>query len=142
MPANYKSAVHLFFLKDDHILLLRRRNTGYHDGDYSVVAGHLEPGEDVVRAAVRETQEEAGVTIRTEDVQMVGVMHRKDGDERIDFFAVAAAWEGEVTNAEPHKCDQLAWFPLDALPENTIPYVRRAIHNYRQQRWFDTFGWE
>jgi hypothetical protein len=36
----------------------------------------------------------------------------------------------------------LAWFDLDRLPENVIPYVRRALENYRRARWFDSFGWE
>jgi hypothetical protein len=35
----------------------------------------------------------------------------------------------------------LAWFDLDALPENVIPYVRRALENYRRGQWFDSYGW-
>ncbi len=65
----------------------RRANTGYMDGFYSVVAGHIEPGETVVQAAVREAAEEAGVLILPWDTEVVGVMHRRDGEERIDFFA-------------------------------------------------------
>jgi 8-oxo-dGTP diphosphatase len=42
---------------------------------------------------------------------------------------------------EPHKCDQLAWFDSDQLPTNVIAYVRKAIDNYRQGIWFDSFGW-
>ena len=42
MRSRFPVAVHLFFLRDDQILLLRRFNTGYEDGKYSVVAGHLE----------------------------------------------------------------------------------------------------
>ncbi|MBN1956017.1 MAG: GNAT family N-acetyltransferase [Anaerolineae bacterium] len=69
-------------------------------------------------------------------------MHRKSDQERIDFFLAASSWSGQVANCEPQRCDELAWFHPDALPENTIPYVRRAIENYRRGTWFDSFGWE
>ena len=142
MPHSFRSAVHLFIFQEDNILLSLRCNTGYRDGCYSVVAGHLEGDELVVEAAIREAREEAGIEIRPEDVEVVGVMHRLDGEERIDFFVRIQAWAGEITNAEPHKCDELAWYPLDQLPENMIPYVRRAIQNYFDKTWFDSFGWE
>lgn len=107
MSQLYKAAVHLFFMQDNQLLLLRRANTGYRDGYYSVVAGHLEVGESVVQAAIREAHEEAGVVIQPDKVDVVQVMHRKSDDERIDFFVRIHAWEGEIYNAEPHKCDHL-----------------------------------
>jgi 8-oxo-dGTP pyrophosphatase MutT (NUDIX family) len=135
-------AVHLFLMRDDAILLLRRFNTGYEDGNYSVIAGHLDGGEEVIAAVIREAQEEAGITIAPADVNVVGVMHRQSDTERIDFFVTASRWQGTIVNREPDKCDDLAWFPLDALPENVVPYVRRAIANARVGRWFDSFGWD
>jgi len=75
------------------------------------------------------------------DLQVVGVMHRKSTDERIDFFLAVTSWSGEITNMEPDRCDQLAWFDVDGLPENVIPYVRQALDNYRRGIWFDSFGW-
>ncbi len=95
----------------------------------------------MIAAAVREAREETGIVIAPEDVAVVGVMHRKATDERIDFFVVASRWAGAIHNAEPEKCDALTWFPLDALPDNLIPYVRRALDNCRNGRWFDSFGW-
>ena len=125
------------------MLLLRRYNTGYEDGNYSVVvAGHLDGGETVIEATVREAKEEAGVTLTEDDVRVVGTMHRKSNDERIDFFLTASSWSGEITNAEPHKCDDLAWFSRDALPQNTVAYVRRALEHARTEPWFDVCGWE
>jgi 8-oxo-dGTP pyrophosphatase MutT (NUDIX family) len=135
-------AVHLFLLRDNQVLLLRRFNTGYEDGNYSVPAGHLDGGEGVIAATVREAYEEAGVRIDPADLAVVGVMHRRSDEERVDFFLAATRWSGEIRNAEPHKCDELAWFPLDRLPANVIPYVRRALDNYRRGVWFDSFGWE
>jgi 8-oxo-dGTP diphosphatase len=135
-----KSAVHLFLLKDEKILLLRRYNTGYEDGNYSVPAGHLEGGETVKAAMIREAREEIGVEIALDDLKVVGVMHRLSNDERVDFFLMATNWQGEIENCEPQRCDQLDWFPLEGLPENLIPYVHQAIGNYRRGRWFDSFG--
>ncbi|AUS08278.1 NUDIX hydrolase [Laceyella sacchari] len=138
---NAPVTIHLFFVQDNKILLLRRYNTGYEDGNYSVVAGHLDGGETVKQAAVREAKEEAGVQLKEDDVEIVGVMHRKAGDERVDFFAVVKNWEGEIQNLEPHKCDDLRFFPLNELPTNIIPYILRAIDNYKEGRWFDSYGW-
>jgi 8-oxo-dGTP diphosphatase len=134
-------AVHVFFFQGGQVLLLRRFNTGYEDGNYSVPAGHLEGDETVVQAAIRETREEIDVELHPDEVAMVGTMHRKSGDERVDFFVAVERWSGEPTNCEPEKCDELSWFPLDALPENTIPYIRRALENYAKGVWFEEFGW-
>lgn len=138
MPA----AVHLFLRRGNELLLLRRFNTGYEDGNYSVPAGHLDGGEEVKAAAIREAKEECGIDIDPADLDVVGVMHRKSTDERIDFFLTASTWSGEIVNAEPDKCDELRWCDMDDLPANVIPYVRQAIHNYRVGKWFDSFGWD
>lgn len=134
------SAVHLFLFNEGRLLLLRRFQTGYEDGKYSVVAGHLEGNETVVAAAVREAREEVGVALAPEDVAVAGVMHRRSNDERIDWFVTCFRWTGTARNAEPDKCDELRWADPRALPEDVIPYVRRAIENYLAGRWFDSFG--
>lgn len=143
MPhATFVSAVHLFMIRREEILLLRRYNTGYQDGNYSVVAGHLEGGEQVLLAAAREAKEEVGITIPPRQMAVVGVMHRLSDDERFDFFVIADHWQGEIHNMEPERCDELCWQPLDDLPHNVIPYVRKAIENFRAGIWFDSFGWD
>ena len=141
MRSKFPIAVHLFFLHDQQILLLRRFNTGFEDGNYSVVAGHVDAGESVTQAAVREANEEAGVIIMPRDVQIVHVMNRKSDEERIDFFMTVHRWDGEITNCEPHRCDHLAWFPLESLPGNIIPYVKSAWECYCNGIRYSEFGW-
>lgn len=135
-------AVHLFLLRSDEILLLRRFNTGYEDGSYSVVAGHLDGGETVLSAMVREAREEAGIELVPESVEVVGVMQQRSNDERMDFFLKADQWSGEIRNQEPNKCDELRWVPLERLPKNTIPYLATAIGSWRRGEWFSAFGWD
>lgn len=142
MRTKFPVTVHLFFFREKWILLLRRFNTGYEDGHYSVPAGHLDGNETVRMAAIREALEEIGVKIDLENIAFAHVMHRKAEDERVDFFVYVKAWEGEPFNAEPGKCDQLRWCEVEMLPENTIPYVKQAIQNFRDGVVFEEFGWE
>ncbi len=114
---------HLILMKDGKILLLRRFNTGYEDGKYSVVAGHLDGGETFIQAMAREAKEEAGIIIKPDELEVIHVMHRKAKEERIDLFIKADKWKGEPSIMEPDKCDDLGWFELSNLPENTIPYI-------------------
>ena len=134
-------AVHLFLRKEGKILLLRRRNTGYEDGNYSVIAGHVDGGEELKAAMTRESREEAGIEVSSSELRVVGVMHRSADREYIDFFLETSNWSRDVKNMEPDKCDDLRWFPVDSLPDNTIPYIRTAIENYLSDIWFGSVGW-
>jgi len=140
MHAKLPVAVHIFLLRDEKVLLLRRQNTGYEDGNYGVPAGHLDGNETVIEAAIREVREEVGVSIDAEHLKVVGIMHRLSQEERIDFFCAVTAWFGTPTNREPGKCDQLLWSSVNTLPQNTIPYIRKALENTAQNMWFEEFG--
>lgn len=138
-------ASHLVLMKDDQVLLLRRFNTGYQDGNYSLVAGHVDPGETFTQCMIREAEEEAGIILKRDDLEVAHIMHRnsEEGEyqERVDVFFVARDWQGEVQNIEPAKCDDLAWFSLDNLPENIIPYVGYALDNIRTKTFYSEHGW-
>ena len=132
----------LFLIKDEKILLLRRFNTGYEDGKYSVVAGHIAGNETVAEAMIREAKEEADIFIAREDLKTVHVMHRKKGrGEYIDYFFFCDKWTGDIRNSEPHKCDDLRWFDINDLPDNMVDYIREAIEYYKNGIKFSEFGW-
>ncbi|RPI94557.1 MAG: NUDIX domain-containing protein [Chloroflexi bacterium] len=130
MRTKFPVTVHLLFFRGDQVLLLRRFNTGYADGQYSVPAGHLDGGETVMAAARREAEEETGLQLDMENMVFSSVLHRMEEEERVDFFVHVRQWQGEPLNTEPDKCDELRWVNLDELPENIIPYVKQAIHNH------------
>jgi 8-oxo-dGTP diphosphatase len=138
------SAAHLVLFRETEVLLLRRENTGYEDGNYSVVAGHIEASETVRQTTVREALEEANLTLATADLDIVHVVQRltPNAEMRIDFFVRASKWTGEISNREPHKCGQIAWFERDHLPHNLVPYVRHALDEIRRGSHFSEFGWE
>jgi len=123
------AAVYVLFVKDGKILMLRRANTGYEDGNYSLVAGHADGNEALTAATAREAKEEAGVVIAPEDLRLKLTMHRRADDERLDFFFEPAAWTGEPTNMEPGKCDDSPLVPV-STPCPTTPFptsARRSV---------------
>ena len=133
-------SVYLFFRDGEKILLSKRKNTGYRDGEYSLPAGHIEEGEYALEATVREAKEETGVDIDPADLVMAHVMYRKCADHvRADYFFEVKKYSGEITNPEPEKCDGLDWYPLTDLPENTVLYIRAAIEHYANGNIFSEF---
>jgi len=124
-------AVYLILRRGDKVLLLKRANSGYQDGKYSVIAGHLEGDELATDAVAREAREEAGITIDPKNLELAHVCHRltrnEAGQERLDLFFEAKTWNGKIVNKEPRKCTDLNWFPLDTLPDEMIPLVRSVL---------------
>lgn len=119
-----KIAVYAVLVKDNEVLLTRRKNTGWQDGNYSLPAGHLEQNETLVEAVIREAREEIGVDLIRETIRLEHTMHRQH--LYIDFF-FTAKWNGVPENLEPDKCDDIQWFSLQSLPSNVVPSVRHGI---------------
>ena len=131
-----KVAVHLFLTNHcGEMLMLRRFNTGFKDGEYGLVAGHVEDGESLKGAMMREASEEAGITLSPDKLEVVGVVPSLFNDY-VYFFLSADGWYGDVRNMEPEKCDDMRWFRPTKLPENTVSYIRQAIENYLDGKWF------
>lgn len=137
------AAAYVILIQDEKVLLARRYNTGFEDGNYSLPAGHTEPEETFTQTLIRETSEEIGITLTKEQIRVSHVMHRNSQHGRVyvDIYYVSTDWDGTPKNMEQTKCDDLSWFPIDNLPENTIPYVRQAIEHSVNKVFYSEYGW-
>lgn len=137
------ASVHILFVKENKILLLLRKNITS-DGQYGLVAGHLESGETITSAFLREAKEEVGVNIDPKDIKISTVCHSiniNNGREFIQFYAICNKWNGEFVNNEPEKCGGLSFFPVDNLPDNTVPYIKDAIAKVLSGVNYYEYGW-
>ncbi len=134
-------SVYIILDRDGKTLLLKRANTGYQDGNYGLVAGHVDGNEPASRAICREVYEESGLKLDPLKVKLVHAMHRIEEDERFDLFFSIDRWDGESYNKELNKSDGIDWFPFDDLPNNTIPYIRQALDCYRSGIIYSEYGW-
>ena len=82
MKQRYENKVAVFLVltrltnKCTEIMLQKRCNTGYMDGKYDMAcSGHLEKGESISMALVREAKEEIGIDIFEKDLKLVLVLH-------------------------------------------------------------------
>lgn len=104
-----------FITWGDEVLLLRG---GPHKrlwaGRYNGVGGHVEPGEDIHTATLREIREETGLSVH--DLRLRGVVHVDAGDPRVGilFFVFTARAESRVVGPSPD--GDLEWWPVEHLP--------------------------
>lgn len=133
--------VYLILRKENVVLLHLRKNTGYCDGYYGLVAGHVEDGESAISAMVREAYEEAGILIHPSDLKAVHTMHRQTNRLNIDLFFECQKWQGTITNREPQKCSKLEFFSLERLPLNIIDYIKDGLEAALNQNFYSESGW-
>lgn len=125
--------VHLVLRRGETVLLSRRAGTGYADGLLHAPSGHVEEGEDVRAAMVREAAEETGLWLPPEQLRVALVMQHRSpsGAARIGWFFEAWLEAGqEPVNAEPAKCSGIDWYALDALPQDMVAYCRAGLDAY------------
>jgi 8-oxo-dGTP diphosphatase len=97
----------------DDLLLLKGAPTKRIWPDrYNGIGGHVEPGEDVYTAAVREVREETGLSVR--DVRLRGVINIPVEDRQGIMVFVFAA-RAEDRRVTPSDEGRLEWVPRDRL---------------------------
>lgn len=126
-----KVAVFVIMRNDNgDILLQQRAGTGYMDGSWDLSAsGHVEYGESLAEAAVRELYEELGVTAKPEDMRLMHMYQSYLDTPYINFVFNLSAWQGQPSICEPEKCSDLGYFSPDNLPEHCTRSVRMAASN-------------
>ncbi|SNQ46259.1 NUDIX hydrolase [Frankia canadensis] len=133
----------LLLVRDERILLTLRAGDIYGSGWWALPSGRIEPNEDVVSAAVRELDEELGLTVAARDVTFAGVTHAlpPDSEARLGFGFAVRRWQGEPTIREPDVCAGLCWRSPTDLPDRTLPYTREIVRLHLTGEAFSRPGW-
>lgn len=131
---------YLILKKQDKLLLLLRKNTGYLDDHWGLPAGHVEPGESATEGMIREAKEELGIDLSLKDLRAVHIMHRKTNRLNIDIFFECNNWTGEIENREPEKCGGVEFFSLSSLPSPIVDYHMTALRATEEKQFYSESG--
>ncbi len=88
------AVTNFLYCEDEYLFLLRNKNKKVDPGRLNGVGGGVEPGENFLDAAIRETEEETGYKVRPEDMKLVGVIRLEEGypeDWVMCFFKIKVA---------------------------------------------------
>ena len=137
----FRLAVNLVIQQDDKILLMRRSNTGWNDGMYALMGGHVKDNENIFDAAVREAKEELGIQVKPENLKPLFCM--QVNPDHVYFYIGCDKFDGEIKNMEPDQCDDLKFFETDKFPENLIEADKNALDKIfkSKETTFSIFGW-
>jgi 8-oxo-dGTP diphosphatase len=123
-----KVAVAVVLGKHDSVLL-GRRCIDPGSGLWSFPAGYVNRGEVLEEAAVREVDEELGLSVQL--TGLVGVYSQRDNP------VVLVVYAGEIQAGQPrpdgHEVSEVRWFPLDGLPADmAFPHDRRVLADWKR----------
>jgi 8-oxo-dGTP diphosphatase len=126
-----------FIVKDGRILLIHKKR-GLGAGKINGPGGKIEPGETALESAIRETQEEIGVTPL--EIEERGVLHFQfiDGYSLLCIVFLARDFEGELIETDEAIP---MWFPSDAVPfgrmwEDDQHWLPQVLAGQHFKAWF------
>lgn len=114
----------IIFDEENRVLLQKRSDVGL----WGIPSGHVEAGETVIEAAIREVWEETGLNIRIN--RLIGVYSDPKSQvfkypNGITTHFITTYFEGKVTGGQI-SCSspetlELRYFPIDDLPSDILP---------------------
>ncbi|MFG0329669.1 MAG: NUDIX hydrolase [Phycisphaerales bacterium] len=126
----FKPLVSSVIMENDHVLLVRE-GSGKDRGRWNLPGGSVDPGEDLVTAAVRETVEECGFEVRPSGVSGVYTYTGSAGRNCVRFVFPATIVDGDP-RFDGREIIDVRWFDFDealAMPDEMLwkPAVLRRI---------------
>jgi len=121
-----------YFQHDGQFLLLRRHEHKSHGGKWGVVAGKIDPGEDMITAMAREALEETGHSLSPEDLAYFKSVFVNHGGYDLIYHMFATNFESKpAVTVNPDEHAEYRWVkPVEALEMNLIDDLDECIRMY------------
>ncbi|MDP3735167.1 MAG: NUDIX domain-containing protein [bacterium] len=108
----------------EEVLLIEKQRPDWQRGKLNGIGGKIESGEGSVQCMVREASEECGLYSERESWMYIGIM---EGSEwSVDVYALIH--QGALDDIQTTTDEEVAWYPVAALPHHALSNVPWLIH--------------
>ncbi len=119
------SVTNFIYCGDYYLFLHRNENKRIDPNRLNGIGGRVEPGEDYLSAAIRETEEETGYKVSSDEVTLAGVVKLEDGydeDWVMCFFKIKVD-SMDIPIGEDTDDGKLVWLHKDEVLNSKIELV-------------------
>lgn len=121
------------------LFTVRARHLRRHPGQIAFPGGHVEPGETLLEAALRETEEEVGVTVAQENVLGRLSSHPSPTGSCATPFVATMAWPQPLTLSED-EVESTFTVPVSDLLQ--MAPSSQLVHHLGESRLLHSYDWE
>lgn len=126
---SFRNAVKAFIVKDNKLLLLKRRPNDVHSpGEWDIPGGRLELGEDPFAGLNRETREEIGGDVSIIMPIDVHYFIRGDGQKILMIIFICKPRSEEIKLSEEHT--EYKWVDLLSGLDQFPPWLQAVVDRF------------
>lgn len=117
----------MIVLRNGNSFLLLNRYKNPHKGMYTPVGGKLEPYENPLQAALRETKEETGIEL--DHLEFTGILTET---APANYNWICYVYQAEIEKIPPPFCDEgvLRWVDFEEIPKIPTPSTDPQMYRY------------
>ncbi len=121
----------LLLVVEDKILLMVQ--TDDNGGKYTLPGGTVNKKEFAKKALIRECKEELGIKLKSKNLQVIHILHKKKLEEdRVSVYFLAEEWKKNIKCRELDKFCKVEWFSLFDLPKQLSPTVKHVLKQIKK----------
>jgi 8-oxo-dGTP pyrophosphatase MutT (NUDIX family) len=118
---------------DDYLFVKRNPNKKIDPGRLNGIGGRLEPGEDYLHAAIRETEEETGYKVSPKDIRFSGVVKLEGGYEEdwvMGFFKIKVSSK-KIPKRNKNEEGEFIWLNKDKVLDSGHKLVDDLYYSFK-----------